>query len=118
MKKDNKIFDLEDIDIYKYNEYKDYVILPYVDEEEIYDMFLDTYKYDSKYLKNIKEKLHKEGNFCVNFRRFIDSNEKFNHSLSDIYFDFEIGYLKPIMIEWCNKNKIAFVDDTHILSFR
>lgn len=86
--------------------YKDYIVLPYVEQTSIYDAFLDDF-----HLLKEKEQLHKSQNFDVEFRKYIDCNEKFDHELSRYYYTFETNFLKPIAIEWCEKNKVPYHDD-------
>jgi len=105
-KKKNELFDLEELDIYKLQEYKDYVFLPYVSQASIYDAFLDAF-----HLTKVKKELHQKDDFEVEFRKYIDFNKKYRHELFRYYHNFEIEYLSPIVIDWCNKNKIHYYDD-------
>lgn len=106
LKAKNDFFETKEVDLYKLHIYKDFVVLPYIDKAAIYDAFLE-----SKFLNSEKELLHKQENFEVSFRKFIDYNKKYDHSLFDQYIQFEIEYLNPIAIKWCNNNKVQFVDD-------
>lgn len=38
-----ELFDLDDLDIYKLQIYKDYRLLPYIEQTTIYDAFLDDF---------------------------------------------------------------------------
>lgn len=106
LKKKNELVEASEVDLHKLTLYKDYVFLPYIRDSEIYDSFLDHYHLDKE-----KKMLHKSNNFEVEFRYFIDYNKKYDHLFYDHYFDYAKDYLKPILIEWCKKNKITYIDD-------
>lgn len=106
LKVKKNFFEAEEIELYNLHIYKDYVPLPYIEKATIYDAFLD-----SKFLNSEKALLHKQDNFEVSFRKFVDCNKKYDHSLFNQYLQFEIEYLKPIAIEWCNNNKVQYADD-------
>lgn len=106
LKKKNLLVEASETDLNKLTLYKDYVALPYIKETVIYDAFLDYY-----HLEKIKEKLHHGKDFETEFRCFINYNPKYGHLLNDHYIDFKKNYLKSIVVPWCKKNKIAYVDD-------
>lgn len=106
-RKTNEICELTDSIKYKYNQYKDYVILPKIKEEDLYNLFLDEFHFTK-----IKKELNNSDNFLVNFRCFIERNYFNGMYLLDQYRRFEINYIKPIIIDWCNKNRIKYIDDT------
>lgn len=108
LKKKNILIEAAEVDLYKLTPYKDYIVLPYIKDEVIYDAFLDSYHIS---LKKEKAELHKSDDFAAAFRRFIDNNKKYGHLLYCHYYDFEKVYLRPILIDWCKKNKIAYTDD-------
>lgn len=108
----NELFGAEEVDLYNLHIYKNYVILPYIEQATIYDAFLD-----SRNLVPEKKLLHEQDNFEVAFRifidgdkRFVDRNNRYGY-MGDGYGYFEIEYLKPIAIEWCNKHRIPYVND-------
>lgn len=106
LKKKNKFFEAEELDLYKLHLHKDYVYLPYVNEEDIYDSFLEEY-----HLNKEQKVLHDSNDFGVSFRKFINYNKKFDHELFRYYCSFESNYLKPIAIEWCKKNQVSYIND-------
>lgn len=97
--------DAEEVDLYNLHIYKNYVVLPYIKEATVYDAFLD-----SRNMVEEKKLLHEQDNFEVSFRIFLDYSKKHGYML-DKYGSFKIEYLTPIAIDWCNKNRIKYVDD-------
>lgn len=106
LKSKKELVDSDDADICKLQIYKDYIVLPYVEQTTIYDAFLDDF-----HLLKEKEELHKSQKFDIEFRKYIDCNKKFDHELSRYYYTFETNFLKPMAIEWCEKNKVSYHDD-------
>lgn len=84
LKKKNKFFEAEELDLNKLHLYKDYVYLPYVNKEDIYDSFLEEY-----HLNKEQKELHRKENFAVEFRKYIDYNKKFDHELFRYYCIFD-----------------------------
>ena len=105
-KKQKEIFEACELDLYKMQKYKDYLCVPYFELSFLYDAFLD-----DMHLEKVKTELHNKEDFETEFRRYIDCNKKYDHELFRYYYRFETKYLKPIAIEWCNKNRIDYCDD-------
>lgn len=108
LKKKKEIVCAEEIDLYPLDLYKDYVPLPYFDEEnELYDAFLDHYQiYLQRY--KVKEQLHESGDFPIAFRRFIETSWEYD---SRCYRTFLQQYIRPHAVAWLQKNKIPYEDD-------
>lgn len=105
LRKEDDLFCAEDVDLYNLHIYKNYVILPHIKESTVYDAFLD-----SRNMVQEKKYLHELDDFEVSFRKFLDYSKRHGYML-DKYGYFKEEYLKPIAIEWCNKNRIQYVDD-------
>lgn len=106
VKSNEKLFEKEELDLYKMQLYKEYIYFPYVEENKLYDAFLDEF-----HLIKEKKILHETDDFPVSFRRFIDNNKKYGHELYRYFYSFKETYLAPIAIEWCKKNKVSYEDD-------
>ena len=108
LKKKKEIVCAEEVDLYPLDLYKDYVPLPYFDEEnELYDAFLDYYQtYLQRY--KVKEQLHASDNFPNAFNRLLETSWEYG---LDCYWKFVQQYIRPYAITWLQKNKIPYEDD-------
>lgn len=100
----NLYFDCKTYLVEQYeNEAGGCVKVPYMDEEEFYDFFLD-----STNQIELKEKLHNsDEEFPVAFRIYFE----WPLIQSFQYLTFKNEFVKNVMVKWCNENSIKYIDD-------
>jgi|GEM_PF-2485599 len=111
LRKKGKIVNAESVDLSVLTLYKDYVVVPHIEETEICDAFLNSCPFISK---KEKEDLRSGDSFEGNFRIYIDSCHSYGIGLNRAYCDFYKKYLTPLAVKWCNENKISYTDDLHL----
>jgi len=102
---EKRIYIMTDIDNYANLDidiFKDCVKMPYYNESDLYKEFFAAMGF-----YDLKQGLHKCDD--TEITSFIDSNQY----MYDKYNDYKIECLKPIVINWCNKNNIRYICDIH-----
>lgn len=105
-KSDYKAYSIDEIDVNKYNQYRDYIYLPFIDEKTVYIEFLKKYN-----LTSFSKSLKKQEDFSVTFRKYIERTVWNGIYLQNLYNDFIYEYLKKDAIKWCCQYKINYIDN-------